>query len=261
MNEIETFIISLFKPRSQLPVSAGVASPPSRTKSPEPMTSPALETPPNKTPPSTVPDDTLTFVENEEDGSQAYYVAHYQHFEWPEGASGPTIGIGYDCGYVTRSEAEADWTGIVGQETVHKIVAAVGYRGDGASVYVHNHRDDVTITWDQALEEFKQREVPKWLARCRAAIPNFNLLPGECRGSLFSLCYNRGTGGFDDPSPRDAEMRAIKALMIAQNFTRIPAEILSMQRLWPRNSDLWRRRAHEAALFKKGLSTAEIVQG
>jgi hypothetical protein len=34
----------------------------------------------------------------EEDSGQAYYARHYTHFEWPEGASGATVGIGYDCG-------------------------------------------------------------------------------------------------------------------------------------------------------------------
>ena len=72
-----------------------------------------------------------------------------------------------------------------------------------------------------------------------------------------SLAYNRGCS-FDLPGARFAEMRAIKAHMAALNFQAIPADILSMQRLWPRGGDLWNRRAHEAALFQKGL-TAKVT--
>ena len=101
--------------------------------------------------------------------------------------------------------------------------------------------------------EFKDREVPKWLARCRAVLPNFDELPPECQGALFSLTYNRGTGGYQDPGQRYAEMRAIRLDMTDKKFTKIPGEIMAMRRLWPRGGDLWNRRNHEAALFQKGL--------
>lgn len=202
---------------------------------------------------NTIPDDCLTFVDSEEIDSPTYYAAHYTHFEWPGGASGPTIAIGYDCGYVTAEEARADWNGIVSGVTIEAIVRAVGLRGTAAQAFVAAYRDSITISWDQARTQFAQHEVPKWLARCRAVLPHFDDLPGECRGALFSLSYNRGTGGYDDPGPRFAEMRAIKAHMTAKNYAAIPADVLSMQRLWPKGGDLWRRRAHEAALFRKGL--------
>jgi GH24 family phage-related lysozyme (muramidase) len=203
---------------------------------------------------SDVPDDCLTFIENEEDGSPAYYVKHYEHFEWPAGASGPTIGVGYDCGYVTVKEAIEDWKGIVSDDTVNAICRAVGLRGDAAEIFVRAHGGSVTITWDQAVAEFKQREVPKWMARCRTALPNFNELPPQCQGALLSLTYNRGSGGYDDPGSRDSEMRAIKADMAEKKFNNIPMQILSMRRLWPRGGDLWNRRMHEATLFQKGLT-------
>lgn len=207
-----------------------------------------------------IPTDCMTFVESEEDGSPTYYVAHYTHWEWPAGASGPTLAVGYDCGYVTAAEAQADWSGIVDDATLAQILRAVGLRGSAAEAFVNANRSAVTITWPQAESEFKAREVPKWLDRCRAALPNFDLLPGECQGSIFSLTYNRGQGGYtvsaaDDPAGRYREMRAIRADMIAKDFAAIPAQILSMQRLWPRGGDLWNRRAHEAALFQKGLAS------
>ena len=200
-----------------------------------------------------VPDEAIAFIFTEEDGSEAYYTRHYLHFDWPQGASGPTIAIGYDCGYVTTDEARVDWDGIVDETTVDNIVKACGLRGEAAHRFVVANRDSVTITYDQAMREFKEREIPKWVKRVRAALPNTDELPPLCLGAIVSLAYNRGCS-FDLPGARYAEMRSIKGHMVALNFAAIPSDILSMQRLWPKGGDLWRRRAHEAALFQKGLA-------
>lgn len=191
----------------------------------------------------------------EEDSDQAYYTRHYQHFDWPQGASGPTIGIGYDCGYVTPNEAKADWAGIVGDDVIAAIVRACGIKGEAAHAFVQAHAGSVTITWDQALQEFRDREMPKWEGHVTAALPNTDKLSGDSFGALVSLAYNRGAS-FSAPDARHAEMRAIKAHMASQNFSQIPAEFLSMRRLWPQGGDLWNRRGHEARLFQKGLGAA-----
>ena len=203
---------------------------------------------------ATISDDAFNLIVTEEDSSEAYYTKHYEHFDWPGGASGPTIGIGYDCGYVHANEAQADWTGIVDALTINAIVSACGIQGTAAKAFVQAHGNSVTIPWNPAITEFRDRELPKWIARVQAVLPNTDKLSPDSLGALVSLSYNRGTGGYDDPGPRYTEMRAIKAHMAAQQFSSIPTDILGMQRLWPRGSDLWNRRAHEAALFTKGLA-------
>ena len=205
---------------------------------------------------TTISDDAFNLIVTEEDSSEAYYTKHYQNFEWPGGASGPTIGIGYDCGYVTAAEAQADWNGIVDALTMQAIVAACGIKGPAAQAFVHAHGSSVTIPWNPAITEFRNRELPKWIARVQTVLPNTDKLSPDSLGALVSLSYNRGTGGYDDPGPRYTEMRAIKAHMAAQQFSQIPTDILGMQRLWPKGGGLWNRRAHEAALFTKGLSPA-----
>lgn len=202
----------------------------------------------------TISDDSFNLIVTEEDSNQAYYTRHYEHFEWPQGASGATIGIGYDCGYVTWSEAHADWVGIANDTTLGAIQRACGLRGEIAAAFVRARGRSITITWDQAIKQFREREVSKWIARVQAALPNCDSLSPDSFGAIVSLAYNRGTGGFADPGARYSEMRAIKALMVAENFSKIPAEFLAMRRLWPVNGDLWKRREHEAALFQKGLA-------
>jgi hypothetical protein len=198
----------------------------------------------------------VTEIVTEEDSGQAYYTRHYESFEWPEGASGPTVGIGFDCGYSTAAQIKAAWSGIVSDETVAALERAAGLKGQAAAEFVREHRNSVTITWDQAMAEFMQRELPSWEAQCRKALPNYDLLPGDCAGAIDSLAYNRGAAGFHAGGDRYREMRMITTYMTGKQFHLIPAQFMSMRRLWPVGGDLWRRREHEAALFQHGMQTA-----
>jgi len=198
----------------------------------------------------------VDLIVTEEDSGEAYYSRHYQHFEWPAGASGPTVGIGYDCGYSSPEQIRQDWTGFIPDQAVAVLMRAAGLKGQQAHAWVQRYGTSVTISWDQAVAQFKGHELPKWEARIIAALPFTELLSGDSFGALTSLGYNRGTGGFRDPGARFSEMRAIKAHMAAKRFDLIPHEFLSMRRLWPVNGGLWNRRGHEAALFEKGLKHA-----
>src|SRR6185437_17123724 len=100
-------------------------------------------------------DEAIDLIVTEEDSSAAYYSKHYTHFEWPAGASGPTVGIGYDCGYQSREQIKADWSGFVSEGTVTELMAAAGLRGQAAHRFVQLHGRSVTISWDQALAQFK----------------------------------------------------------------------------------------------------------
>ena len=204
----------------------------------------------------TISDAAIDLIVAEEVGSKALYIARYTHFSYPGVASGPTIAIGYDCGYTTPGQAAHDWEGIVDQPTIAHIVAACGLRGAEAAEFVRTNGRSVTVTWDQAMAQFKTRILPQWIAKVTRALPNTDKLSPDSLGAIVSLAYNRGCA-FDNPGPRDAEMREIKTLMSAQNFAQIPNEFLSMRRLWPVNGDLWRRRMHEAALFQKGLTVKQ----
>src|ERR1700678_3082244 len=200
----------------------------------------------------------LELIATEEDSNQAYYVRHYEHWDWPEGASGPTIGIGVDCGYMTPAEVRANFAGIVDDATISEIVSACGIRGEAAGHWVAAHRNGVTITWQQAILEFVRRELPQWVKQVTDDIPGANRLPPDCLGAITSLTYNRGAS-FKAPGPRFAEMRAIRADVMSGNLADVPNQFLAMRRLWPTGGDLWNRRAHEATLFKQGLAAWPVV--
>lgn len=200
----------------------------------------------------------LALIVREEDSDQAYYVRHYEHFDWPQGASGPTVGIGCDCGYMTAAEIRTNWAGIVDDATVKALARAAGLKGNAAAAFVNAHRYSVTITWAQAIQEFVKRELPDWVKRVTDDILGADKLPADCLGALVSVAYNRGDS-FKAPGPRYAEMRAIRADVMSGNLVDVPEQLLAMRRLWPKGGDLWNRRGREAALFDEGLAAMKAL--
>jgi len=200
-------------------------------------------------------DRAILLIVTEEDGDQNYYLKFERGFSWPGGVSGPTVGIGYDCGYSNAEQIKADWTGFIDEARVNTLMMAAGRTGAAGQQFTAAHRYAVTISWDEALAQFKGHELPKWEAITSSHLPNSDKLSGDSFGALVSLTYNRGPS-YDAPGPRFTEMRNIKAHMAAQQFSLITNEFLSMRRLWPAGKDLWNRRTHEALLFRDGLIPA-----
>lgn len=194
----------------------------------------------------------ILLMVTEEDGDQNYYLKTEEHFSWPGGSSGPTVGVGYDCGYETAASIEADWSPYIDAARVAILVPAAGLTGSRGQQYVVAHRSAITITWQEGLTQFTGHELPQWEAIVASHLPNTDKLSGDCFGAITSLAYNRGPS-FDSPGSQYIEMRNIKAHMAALRFDLIPTEFLAMRRLWPYGGDLWKRRGHEALLFRDGL--------
>lgn len=193
----------------------------------------------------------------QEVSSEAAYKQKYQRPERPGGASGITIGIGYDCGYSTPSQIRSDWTGRIPANMVEVLaMRAAGLTGDAAQARLAELRPQIVVPWDAALGEFYDVEVPRWVAKVRSYLPNTEMLHPDSLGALVSLTYNRGPS-FNNQGDRYTEMRAIKAAMIAKRFQDIPAQFRSMKRIWAGNPSmrgLLNRREQEAKLFERGLT-------
>lgn len=182
--------------------------------------------------------------------SKQAYDAKYKHPTWPGGASGVTIGIGYDLGYQTQAEIAKDWK-TQSAAVLNRLIACAGVKGQLAQTYT-NTMKDVVIPWDNAMGVFINHDIPKWEAICAAQLPNFTRLPADCKGALVSLAYNRGAS-FTTAGDRYKEMRAIRTNMILGNLDAIPEDFRAMKRLWPNMKGLRIRRDAEAYLFQKGL--------
>lgn len=192
----------------------------------------------------------------EEVSSQKTYEARYRQPEWPGGASGITIGIGYDVGAGVRNATQlrADWGNRISDRMIDALIPCIGVTGGRAQQMLSSVRDKVSVPWAAAIGVFDSVDVPRWYATCKAALPNFESLSLDCKGVLLSLAYNRGAS-FSKDGDRYIEMRAIRAHMATKSFSLIPDELRSMRRLWTTQSNrgVSLRREHEARLFEQGL--------
>jgi hypothetical protein len=64
-----------------------------------------------------------------------------QPSRWPGGASGITIGVGYDLGYYSESEFRRDWAGILTEDEMNRLSAAIGKTGSSARAMASRFTD------------------------------------------------------------------------------------------------------------------------
>jgi GH24 family phage-related lysozyme (muramidase) len=168
--------------------------------------------------------------------------------DWPGGASGITIGIGYDLGYVTMDQFESDWGDELPAAELSRLQAVVGLIGVSARNRAAG-LDDIRIGRADAERIFAQRTIPQTQFKAEQAFPGLARLPLDAQGALVSLVYNRGTSMVGD---RRREMRAIRDAVAAQNLQVIADQIRAMKRLWVGQGldGLLKRRDAEAALVE-----------
>jgi len=178
----------------------------------------------------------------------------YRGVTWPGGASGVTVGGFYDLGQQSAATILADWAALPSL-TLTRFMSWSGAKGALAQRLAAGAQT-LDVPELVAREVFSSVMVPRYALMASNAFPNCHLLTGDSFGALVSLVFNRGASMGDPSEPQPdsrAEMRLIRDAMAAQNFDLVPGYIRAMQRLWPDDSDLWRRRAAEADLFTAGL--------
>lgn len=187
--------------------------------------------------------------------SQGYYEKKYRKPEWPGGASGITIAVGYDLGYANEAKIRSDWTSKIPDDMVDCLVKYAGLSGEKAHARLAEAREEIDIPWTVAYDVFSNIDMPEWCARVKRALPNTDKLSEDSFGALVSLAYNRGAS-FSKDGDRYKEMRAIKEHMINEDFSEIPNDFRNMKHLWPTMKGLVNRREDEAILFEAGLETS-----
>ncbi len=202
-----------------------------------------------------IPVKAVTFTAREEVGSRAFYDTHCARPDYPGGASGVTIGVGYDLGY--QSNFEADWAGVLLGDQIGRLKACLSLKGVAAREAVDSV-SDIIVPWRSAWKVFLKRSMPDHVALTRATFPSPVPPPPLCLGALISLVYNRGPAMEDSPDHpgNRREMRQIRDAMARGDFAAVPALLRGMKRLWPAGSDLFERREQEAQLFEEGLAAA-----
>jgi GH24 family phage-related lysozyme (muramidase) len=199
-----------------------------------------------------IPTRAVAFIAREEVGSRRLYDLNPRP-AWPGGASGVTIGIGYDLGY--QATFEADWAGLLTASQISALKQWIGIRGVAASAGPAALAG-IAIPWITAWTVFIGRTLPQNVGDTRHLFYRSMDMPRLCLGVLVSLVYNRGTSMTDsvsNPGSRK-EMREIRDAVANGRFSEIPESLRAMKRLWPEPNGLRDRREREARLFEIGLA-------
>lgn len=226
------------------PALLGVDPGPAPEPEPEPETetTAAIEPSVQEQP---LPPEAVALVVAFEIVSPSYYRAHLLRPIWPGGASGATIGVGYDLGHQIAHVIREDW---VAHQRVEDLAEAALVAGEAARSLVVRMRD-IETGYPLAEQVFRTSTVPRYWQATRRAFPGIDELAGGARGALFSLAYNRGTAM---AGSRRTEMREIRDRCVpAADYQCIAEQILAMRRLWRGTSieaGMNRRREAEAAL-------------
>jgi GH24 family phage-related lysozyme (muramidase) len=187
--------------------------------------------------------------EYEVGGGKPYYDKNLSRFTWPGVASGPTIGIGVDCGYYAEEELGEIFKFLPGKELA-LVKAASGKTGAAGKAYTSTLRKaGISVTWEQAQEIFEKLTWPKFAKAAEKAFPGLDELEDDAYGGIVSLVFNRGTSMAGD---KRKEMRAIRELVKKKDYRGIAKELRAMKRIWEGKgaNGLLRRRDAEAALVE-----------
>jgi GH24 family phage-related lysozyme (muramidase) len=177
-----------------------------------------------------------------------------QPSDWPGGASGITIGIGYDLGYESNDDFEADWAPRLSAGELTTLSQVVGIKGTQAEAKASGLKT-IKIKSSDAEDVFLNRSVPKYQAQTQQAFPGVDGLPADVQGALFSLVYNRGTSMNGDSRK---EMRAVRDAVAVGDLKEIANQIRAMKRLWVGKGldGLLKRRDAEADLVESCIVEA-----
>lgn len=181
-------------------------------------------------------------------GGRSYYDRFLIRPEWPGGASGITVGIGYDAGYNSPAVILADWRDEPARFT---LAGCSGITGPSARRLLPSVRQEVRIPWPHAELVFQNVSVAKFWQLCRRSWgPDFDALRPNAQWALLSLTFNRGNSF---AGPARAEMRAIRELIPARDYAGMAAQLRAMTRVW-QGRDIERamrlRRTAEARLME-----------
>ena len=189
-------------------------------------------------------------LDHEVGGGAVYYSRYLQRPTWPGASSGVTIGIGYDLGYNTRAQIDADWSGL-SSDVRARLKSVAGVKGLAAKRLLPTV-SGIAIPWDDAREVFERRTIPRFAALTVRAYPGVETLHPHIQSANLSWVFNRGSGVTG--SVRDAEKRLIRR-DTPTHPERLPGHYRASKRLWRGKGvdGLIGRREDEARLVEAAL--------
>ena len=188
-------------------------------------------------------------IKHEIGGGASYYNRYLRKPCYPGGASGITIGVGYDLRFNSKAQIAADWK-MLHPDTVARLQTMSGKQGTSS---LARSLASISIPYDVALEVFKRNTIPRFASMTRSAYPGVEKLHPHIQGSMLSWTFNRG-GGISPSSSRDLEKRNMRAAIPAKP-ERLPGQFRASKRIWVGKGldGLIGRREDEALLSELGI--------
>lgn len=184
--------------------------------------------------------------------SKAYYEKFIAKPHWPGGASGVTLGIGYDLGYHTKDEIRKDWENYLSPSELSIVIKCAGMIGSKAKAETASIVNKIKIPYDVAYKVFVEVSYPKYLRQALSIYPNLKNLHANAKGAIVNLVFNRGNSLVGDSRK---EMKALQDCIKKTDYNCTASQIISMKRLWfNKNLDgLLTRRDWEAKMVKSTI--------
>jgi hypothetical protein len=185
-------------------------------------------------------------------GGRSYYDKKFQRPVWPGGASGVTVGFGYDLGFNTAAQIRSDWGDRLPKPMVDAMVSVSGLKGSKASAALSRVRGSIVVPWEVARAVFEKRTLPRFCKITLQSFPSTKQLHPHSQAALVSLVFNRG-GAVKGTNRQHM-------LYIQQDHgskpQRVPKHFRDMKVIWIGKglNGLLVRREDEAVLFERGLA-------
>lgn len=192
-------------------------------------------------------------VKYEVGGGADYYTKCLEKPTYPGGASGVTIGIGYDLGYNSLKQFEADWSSYLDTKDYSRLAEHIGKKADKAKAAIPSLKD-IRVKWSAAENVFKTNTLPRFIEETKRTFPGSEKLHPDAFGALVSIVFNRGGSVVGSSRQEMLNIRdAVSNKVYTDNiYIYIARQILDMKRLWVGKGldGLLVRRNEESALVK-----------
>lgn len=167
-------------------------------------------------------------------GSPAQYVRRYQGVICPGGASGPTVGIGFDLGHNTQAAIRAAWAS---SPHVDALASGSGVVGPDACKAWRAQHHGIRTPYDDAIRTFTAHDWPRYSAMAeRAYRRGWEGLTYPHQAALTSNGYNRG---FSFLGSRRTEMRHVRDTCVPGNNAPCTAgQLRASCRVWDSQPDI-----------------------
>lgn len=159
--------------------------------------------------------------------SEANYKAALTNPVWPGGASGMTVGLGYDLGTQTPAQIKADLAPYFTDDQLLRLVGFSGKLGNVCKKFLPV--SGLVLSWSNAVDLFYKKTLKKYARAAASIYPELETLHPFEQTAIVGLVYNRGT---DLKGSRRVEMLQLVQTIKDDNDARMAGLIRHMKRLW-----------------------------